>query len=157
MPMLLDGVLKERFFDKIQPEPNSGCWLWDASTTKAGYGQFTARAYSKNPIYAHRFSYEIHKGKIPSGMHIDHLCNIRCCVNPDHLEVVSLAENNRRVAARGRHHNSRKTHCKYGHPLSGENLYIPPSGERDCRICSDEAGRRYRERRRNRECPSPSA
>lgn len=128
MPNL--GSKKERFFDKVYYEPNTGCWLWGASTIR-GYGQFYG--------YAHRYSYELHKGEIPDGLVIDHLCCVPLCVNPSHLEAVTQGENLRRMYERGRgaNHNSMKTCCKYGHPLSGENLVLVPGG-RECRQCGRE-------------------
>jgi hypothetical protein len=71
----------------------------------------------------HRISYEIFVGKIPEGMVIDHLCRTPACVNPKHLEPVTIAENTFRgtgMCARNHH----KTHCKRGHSLSGENVIV---------------------------------
>lgn len=67
----------------------NGCWIWALSVTGSGYG------YYQNKL-AHRLFYEKHKGKIPEGMEIDHLCRVRNCVNPKHLEAVTSTENNRR-------------------------------------------------------------
>ena len=78
--------ITERFMDKISPEPNSGCWLWDAAQTSAGYGVMTI---DSKQYYAHRLSYENFKGPIPLGLQIDHLCRVPCCVNPDHLDIVT--------------------------------------------------------------------
>lgn len=74
----------ERFWSKVQKTDE--CWLWTASTAGKGYGKFyTGRGRGQ---YAHRFSYELHKGPIPSGLTIDHLCCNPACVNPDHLEAI---------------------------------------------------------------------
>src|SRR6516164_7314046 len=81
------------FDDCFIPEPNSGCWLWFGVQTKDGYGRWGGGANRK---LAHRISYERAKGPVPIGMQIDHLCRVRCCVNPDHLEVVTPLENNAR-------------------------------------------------------------
>ena len=113
----------------------SGCWLWTGSIRSDGYG---VTGIMGPPRLAHRLVYELERGDIPPGMVLDHLCRVRCCVNPDHLEVVTIAENTRRGmgAELARAHQLAKTHCKRGHPLSGENLYIAPSsGQRACRAC----------------------
>ena len=91
---------QERFMDKVSPEPNSGCWLWTGYTLK-GYGRFGAGGRSAGVVYAHRFSYEMHKGIIPVGLEIDHTCNVKSCVNPDHLEAVTHQENIQRMVDRG--------------------------------------------------------
>lgn len=76
------------------------CWLWIASWDKEGYGM---DGYRGRSIRAHRLSYQFFKGDIPEGLVIDHLCRIKNCVNPDHLEAVTRAENKRR-GAQERHH-----------------------------------------------------
>jgi hypothetical protein len=130
---------REKFLDRYIPEPNTGCWLWIGACTKEGYGRFYSRG-SMQP--AHRISYEMFVGSIPAGLHLDHLCRVHCCVNPDHLEPVTCRENLMRgetiVAA-----NARKTHCPSGHPLSGKNLRIISStGHRRCLKCDRETDKR---------------
>jgi hypothetical protein len=86
--------LADRFHEKYTPEPNTGCWLWTASLNNGGYGKLSvSRSYW---VEAHRVAYELYKGPIPGGKCIDHLCRVRSCVNPDHLEAVTLSENIRR-------------------------------------------------------------
>lgn len=74
---------------------DNGCWVWLRSRTSAGYGTAWDPA-SKRLVTAHRLYYEQARGPIPDGEHIDHLCRNRLCVNPDHLEAVSVTENNQR-------------------------------------------------------------
>lgn len=100
------------------------CWLWVGSTFPTGYGQC-------GNDYAHRVSYSVFVGPIPDDLHIDHVrergCRFRLCVNPAHLEPVTIAENNRRVTL---------TTCRKGlHPWTEENTYVRPDGRRYCRAC----------------------
>ena len=119
-------------------EKTDQCWLWMGTILRNGYGQFTVRC---RPFKAHRYSYELLKGKIPPGLTLDHLCRNRACINPDHLEIVTLKEN----LARGigpTAMNSRKTHCKKGHVLAGGNLMMDGSS-RMCRACRNDYFREY--------------
>lgn len=122
----------ERFENQYIPEPNAGCWLWIGANTGAnGYGQFSA---DKRRFVAHRWSYERFVGPIPNGLTLDHLCKTTCCVNPAHLEPVTNKVNVLRgnsISA----NNARKTHCKRGHELTGDNLIERRDG-RECRACS---------------------
>lgn len=132
------------FFNKIKIDKN-GCWIWMAGTDKDGYGTYSP--YRKK-VRAHRYSYELFKGKIPNGLVIDHLCKNTSCVNPYHLEVVTNKENILRGNCPSAI-NSRKKYCKNGHLLSGENLYIQEkTGKRFCRECDRKIGKEYYERQK---------
>lgn len=138
-------AIRARLEDAYIPDPNSGCWLWTRST-RHGYGALTVGNKSRS---AHRVSYEAHVGPIPEGLHIDHLCRVRCCVNPAHMEPVTLAENTRRGMGGQRARESRlaRTHCKFGHPFAGDNLLIDRfSGARVCKTCRLERKRKYNAR-----------
>lgn len=78
-----------RFWPKVQK--GDGCWLWTAVVNDDGYGHFTRQ--SGREVYAHRFSYELHKGQIPKGMSVMHLCDKPRCVNPEHLKLGTHREN----------------------------------------------------------------
>ena len=87
----------DRFVAKV--ERTEDCWLWTGASTALGYGQFSGG--QGRLVYAHRWSYEHHVGPIPEGLVIDHLCQTPSCVNPEHLEPVTQAENVRRTYLRG--------------------------------------------------------
>lgn len=132
-----------RFWVKV--EKTDGCWLWRARIDRLGYGQFGWRS-GPNPrpfVLVHRFAYELVIGPIPDGLELDHLCRVRHCCNPDHLEPVTHAENMRRSAG------ALKTHCKNGHEFTPENT-APQKGSsgRSCRICRRAANQRYKARLR---------
>lgn len=131
----------QRFMARVIPEPNSGCWLWAGSIKPLGYGSW---GHGGRMYQAHRFAYEAMVGPIPEGMHIDHLCRVRCCVNPKHLEPVTPRENVRRAMAACRGSSASNSHCRYGHELSAANTYIRPTGARTCRICNAAARLKHR-------------
>jgi hypothetical protein len=112
---------------------DGGCWPWIGGRNKAGYG-WLCDPFTHKVEFTHRISYTRHIGPIPDGLTIDHLCRNPGCVNPAHLEAVTHVENTMRGIGPPAE-NARKTVCKRGHPLSGENLYQPPGGGRRCREC----------------------
>lgn len=129
--------VEERFWEKVLQGPNH--WLWNGSKTKLGYGMIWDHARQGHAM-AHRVSWEIANGQaIPEGMVIDHLCRTPSCVNPAHLEVVSVSTNTARGLAGevGGMRNRTKTHCPQGHPYSPENTYYY-GNRRVCRSCAIE-------------------
>lgn len=130
-----------RFWAKV--EKTETCWLWTAALVK-GYARF--HDANLRPVGAHRWAYEELVGPIPKGLTLDHLCRVRHCVNPDHLEPVTQRENIARIPP--------KTHCPHGHALTPANTYVrKPKAEglrpsRQCRECARlAANARYRARR----------
>lgn len=128
---------EERFEKHYVPVPESGCWLWVGAIQENGYGRFYIDG---KMVQAHRYAYEQKHGLIPEGLELDHLCRVRLCVNPDHLEPVTRKEN----LSRGINANSEKSHCPKGHHYSGENLYTQPDGRRGCRACGRQNSKKYR-------------
>lgn len=82
----------------------------------------------------HRVAYKLWCGEIAAGLEIDHLCRVRSCCNPQHLEAVTPQENNRRSESRSAK-NARKTECSNKHPYTEDSTYNRPDGGRNCRIC----------------------
>lgn len=112
------------------------CWLWTGKLDDKGYGHVWLGDRSTT---AHRATYETFVGPVAKDQQIDHLCRVRHCVNPAHLEAVSPRENTLRgegVTAV----NARKTHCIRGHEFNEANTYHAPRG-RHCRACDAEAKR----------------
>lgn len=136
-----DHRLPDRFWDKVIPEPNSGCWLWLGALGWNGYGRFGIEG---NNRLAHRVAYERLIAVIPVGLEIDHLCRVRCCVNPLHMEAVTRLVNVMRGASFAAA-NANATHCPHGHKYTGQNLRIRSNdGARVCRACCREFNRRRR-------------
>lgn len=123
----------ERLFTKFVIADN-GCWLWTASCGRGGYGRFN---YEGRAQSAHRCAYELLVGPIPDGLEIDHLCRVRNCVNPDHMEPVTHRVNVLRGMGSSAKR-ARQTHCKNGHPFDEKNTYMRPDGRRACRACGHE-------------------
>lgn len=124
--------LPERFKEKILPITESGCWLWMSALAGSDYPYVTLMN-PKRLRRAHRVVYEMLKERIPEGLQLDHLCRVRACVNPDHLEPVTGQENRRRAHVL-------VTHCKHGHEFTGDNVRIWKRTDRagikrQCTVC----------------------
>lgn len=92
--------LMDRLMSKVN-KTQQGCWLWTGGTNGRGYGVIgTERPRRSN--YAHRVSYELHVGPIPDGMEVAHRCDVRNCVNPEHLTLMTHRENEADKASKGR-------------------------------------------------------
>jgi hypothetical protein len=118
-------------------EKTDKCWNWVGSINIKGYGRMWLNELGRTD-YAHRIVYRLLVGAIPKDLTIDHLCGNKRCVNPKHLEAVTIGVNILRSNGPAAI-NSRKTKCKKGHPLAGNNLLLHnrPGGhvKRMCRIC----------------------
>lgn len=124
-------MLPDKIQDKISPEPNTGCWLWTACINTSGYAGLWWDGKKRE---AHRVVYELAVGPVPAGLQLDHLCRVRSCVNPEHLEPVTPKENvHRGMGTAGIHF--RKTHCVNGHKFDELNTRKTKEGWRVCRAC----------------------
>lgn len=136
IPKRLRDRLPARFWARVRYSEEPGCWIWRGAGTNGkrvwGYGTyFHEGRYRK----AHRIAYLELRGFVNEKMDLDHLCRIRACVNPWHLEPVTRREN----ILRGRglpSINAKKIQCKHGHPYDSVNTYVHPNGRwRFCRAC----------------------
>lgn len=133
-----------RFWAKVRFDAD-GCWRWTAHCI-SGYGAFHL-SHAQRTIMAHRYAYELLVGPIPDGLQLDHLCRVRSCVNPTHLEPVTVLENVRRGLKVALH-----THCKHGHEMTPENTAerrrVNGALYRICRTCDRARHRRDRRRKK---------
>lgn len=131
----------------LQTRLRGECLEWVGHRTQEGYGRFSSKglvAFGRNHT-AHHIAYELLVGPIPEGLVVDHLCRNRACVSVHHLRATSNKENtlsgNSPFAK-----NSRKTHCKWGHPLTEANVYHWRGLGRHCRTCQRRRMRAYYQR-----------
>ena len=121
------------FWEKVDTTGN--CWLWTGRKNSRGYGQTGGPEQM-----AHRTAYVLVVGPIPDGLELDHLCRVRACVKPSHLEPVTHAENCRRAALA-------RTHCRQGHPYTKDNTIWIKGGGRDCKTCHNRLTKNWAQRR----------
>ena len=132
--------IEDRFWSKV--DKSGECWLWTgASHGKDGYGAFKSPPGMSR--LAHRVAWQLtHGSPPPEGLVLDHLCRVRRCVNPAHLEPIENLANLKRGNWKGYW-----THCINGHEFTPENTYVNPRGTRECRICRREIDKRRRPRK----------
>ena len=132
--------ITHRFLSKSVLDSN-GCWLWTGGSGR-GYGTFRGGILD-SLVAAHRFSYLMFKGSIPKGLQIDHLCRVKLCVNPNHLEVVTPQENSIRYRITIQK-------CPAGHVYTPDNLrkHDLSLGRRGCRTCHNSVTRKYYQKKR---------
>lgn len=123
-------TVRERILSRLIIDPETGCLLWTGPVGANGYG----KTYDGScTVLVHRLMHEWFIGPIPDGYQVDHLCRVRHCASPAHLEAVTPSENKRRsVAAQ-----PVRTECRYGHPYDAVNTYWPPrpGALRQCKAC----------------------
>ena len=129
----------------VEVDHNKGCWLWTGRKHRASNGHY-GEAWNPEKskwVSAHRYLYEAAKGPIPPGLTIDHLCRTTLCINPEHLEAVTLRMNVLRGVGPTAV-NAKKRECPMGHVYNSENTRIGRKGYRECRPCERaKAYRRY--------------
>lgn len=132
----------------VHPALGTPCWLWTATKSRTGYANISV---GRKTSLAHRVSFELYRGKIPDGLELDHLCRVRHCVNPAHLEPVTCKVNLLRGVSFSAV-NAVKTHCVHGHELSAENLapYVEKRKHRRCRECERVHWRKCNDRNKAR-------
>jgi hypothetical protein len=144
--MVISEDVQRRFWDYVACGEPDECWLWTGGKVD-GYGAFGGRPLGVSQIGAHRVAWMIANGDIPKGAHVHHVCVVRACVNPAHLELRTPRDHAREeggfVPA-----NIARTHCPHGHPYAGDNLYVNPQGKRCCRECMRESTREWRREQR---------
>lgn len=130
-------AVADRFWAKVDVRGPDDCWLWTAYKSKYGYGSFKP-ANDVSPVMAHRWAYEcVTRQPIPQGLTLDHLCRVRHCCNPRHLEPVTVSVNVERSSLMESVHRRQKvrTHCPHGHPYSPENTRVRTIKGRPARVC----------------------
>lgn len=142
--------IEERWWNKVDRRGDDECWPWLAARDRDGYGKFQyGPKGGQTHIRAHRWIVDYLHGPIPLGLVVLHSCDNPPCVNPAHLSVGTVADNNAEKFARDRHPipwgtplaNLRKTECKRGHSLA--DAYVDSRGFRHCRECGRAASRRH--------------
>ncbi len=139
--------LLERLLNKVTVGHQGGCALYHGALDRDGYGHITTERRGQT-YRVHRLIYEFFVAPIPDGLQLDHLCRVRNCVRPDHLEVVTLKENVLRgegISAE----NARKTHCWRGHEFTPENTGTTEQEGRYCRACGTVRMREWRAAKRS--------
>lgn len=135
-----EAVRKRKNQWQFEIDEKTGCWNWLRAASDKGYGNYLIISKGAMQYKAHRVYFQELRAKIPNGLTIDHLCRNTKCVNPNHLEPVSMRENLLRgngVAGI----NYRKTHCIHGHKFTPENTR-PERNGRSCRACKKIANNR---------------
>jgi len=129
-----------RFWEKVELS-DDGCWLWTGTVNGWGYGHFYAGNRNR-PVRAHVWFWELLNGPLRPQLELDHLCKVRNCVNPAHLEPVPHRINVLRGTSPSAIE-ARQTHCKNGHEFTIENTQYD-QGKRRCRTCRNAYARQRR-------------
>lgn len=127
----------ERFDEKLNVDPGTGCWLWTAYRNPKGYGLFHPN--HGETVLAYRWRWEQDHGPVPAGLVLDHfVCDTPACCNPAHLRPTTSGANTRRSPRTLASRNAAKTHCPKGHAYDEANTIYPKRGGRRCRACHNQ-------------------
>jgi hypothetical protein len=137
----------ERFWEKVSKQPGDGCWFWTSALDAGGYPILWIGG--GRSVRAHRFAYGLIVGPIPDGLTLDHLCRVRHCVNPSHLEPCTAGENAKRSPNAPYNVKAASDRCARSHLFDEQNTALH-NGRRECRAC---AALKARERRAAKTCP----
>ena len=150
-------MISERFWAKTQPQDGRGCIRWTGAHSKDGYGRFALRRVNTK---AHRVAWMLDRGPIPDGLCVLHRCDVRDCVNVDHLFLGTIRDNNTDARMKGRlkrtgkpNRNQDKTSCVHGHAYTESNTYkllVRGKWYRSCRTCRKRHAAEASARRRAR-------
>ena len=137
-------LLPQRILSRIEKIPESGCWIWMGALRTGGYAHVS---WGGKLVAVHRLLYEIEHGVIPAGLVSDHLCRVRSCVNPYHIELVSSRINILRGVGPAAKLAARSC-CGHGHEFSEHNTYVVHESSRanprrKCRACDLARGKKY--------------
>ncbi len=157
-PDWLTRTLQQRFDEKWTEDPIRGCWLWNGTISPQGYG---AMSYKLNRVQAQRISWFLKHGVMPaSKIDVCHKCDVRNCVNPDHLFLGTRSDNMMDAISKGRKtypigtgmvwttvrelKHPLRSHCLHGHMLDDKTIYIDPKGHFSCKECRRLSARKHR-------------
>lgn len=142
---MYDQKLYDRIVAQIVKDEATGCWNWTGPyhkerpypSNRYGYINVMRRGKSRS-VNTHRAMWIALDGEIESTVYICHTCDNPLCANPEHLFAGTPKDNTHDMLAKNRHNNGRKTHCKRGHELAGENVWVDKKGLRHCKVCGRE-------------------